>query len=289
MPTLDDFMPWDKSRIIRYSMLDVIHGHEQNALTWLEENYETLGDDLIALRRTIKQYIAGQDLDVGESGTLLRFWRWILWSQGDTRRIIRRGTLQSREICDDPSILKLNLVQLLELDKSTSQWASASVLWSKERFPGRLIPPHLHLTYIVLQEWQEARDAGYRWEARKDETITAQATAYIEWRETGEMHFKPEKGEDFCFAAIFGLITPEEGRIQWPALRGHESNRVVAMKEAQAAVAWSRWDGISHSRDHRVVQALAMRHGDSIKFTHPECVNKSWPQFWEFIAFCTHM
>lgn len=289
MPTLDDFMPWDKSRIIRYSMLDVIHGQEQQALDWLEENFETLGDDLVALRRTIKQYIGGQVLDVGESGTLLRFWRWILWSQGDKRPIILRGTLQERDICNDPAILKLSLHQLLELDKGTSQWASAAVLWSKQTFPGRLMPPHLYLTYMVLEEWQAARADGKPWDARKDAIIMHQAMAYIEWIKTGVMNFVPDNGEDFCFATSFDLLTPEEGRIRWPALRGHESNRVIAMKEAQAAIAWSRWDGYNHSRDHRVVQALAMRYGSAIQFTHPECVSKSWPQFWEFIAFCKHM
>ena len=39
------------------------------------------------------------------------------------------------------------------------------------------------------------------------------------------------------------------------------------------------------SRDHRVVQAVAMRakiKGQNIKLKYPTVVNKSWPQFWKF-------
>lgn len=40
------------------------------------------------------------------------------------------------------------------------------------------------------------------------------------------------------------------------------------------------------SKDHRVVQAIAMLaklKGNSIKFKHPEVVSKSWPQFWNLL------
>jgi 5-enolpyruvylshikimate-3-phosphate synthase len=45
---------------------------------------------------------------------------------------------------------------------------------------------------------------------------------------------------------------------------------------------------IINSEDHRVVQAIAMRYffnelwrGD---FVNPDCVNKTWPRFWDFLA-----
>jgi 5-enolpyruvylshikimate-3-phosphate synthase len=40
------------------------------------------------------------------------------------------------------------------------------------------------------------------------------------------------------------------------------------------------------SRDHRVIQAIAMRNGVKNKKTtvrYPDAVNKSWPQFWRFL------
>jgi 5-enolpyruvylshikimate-3-phosphate synthase len=42
------------------------------------------------------------------------------------------------------------------------------------------------------------------------------------------------------------------------------------------------------SKDHRVVQSIAMfafYNGEVPEFSHPECVSKSWPQFWKFMDF----
>jgi len=40
------------------------------------------------------------------------------------------------------------------------------------------------------------------------------------------------------------------------------------------------------SKDHRVIQAIAMWakvNQKEIKILYPEVVNKSWPQFWDFL------
>jgi 5-enolpyruvylshikimate-3-phosphate synthase len=43
-----------------------------------------------------------------------------------------------------------------------------------------------------------------------------------------------------------------------------------------------------NSRDHRVVQAIAMLSlvkNKEANFSFPDCVNKSWPQFWDFLEY----
>ena len=78
-------------------------------------------------------------------------------------------------------------------------------------------------------------------------------------------------------------MTKEEGKKRWPNLQGHESNRIEAMEK--------ELKNIEHkkpvtSRDHRVVEALAMKaavEGKAIQFEHSEVVAKSWPQFWDFL------
>jgi len=45
------------------------------------------------------------------------------------------------------------------------------------------------------------------------------------------------------------------------------------------------------SKDHRIVQALAMLalfDKKEIEFAFPESVNKSWPQFWKFLDYCSN-
>ena len=98
-----------------------------------------------------------------------------------------------------------------------------------------------------------------------------------------EVRFIPEQPDDYCFARAFNLVTPEEGEHRWPMLRGHESDRIAEMEKALGEL--ERSEPIS-SRDHRVVQAVAMlgaTRGKSVSTTHPDCVAKTWPQFWKFL------
>lgn len=268
-----DTIPWDKSYMIRMSFLDVINNNKAHALTWLDKNSAALSDDLLALRRTLRQYQAGEDLDVGESGTLLRFWRYFLWKQKDNRKIITRGTLVNRSIYNRPNVLKMSVDEMLQLDNGTSQWASIALLCGDIKLPARPLPHHLAMSAEALKTWTP------NWKSRKDQTILHQAEAYVQFKKTGILNFKPEQAEDFCFSVAGKIITIKEGKKRWSSLKGHESNRPRAMR-----LALLPGRRTIQSRDHRVVQALAMFHGEQLKFAHPECVNKTWPDFWKFMV-----
>lgn len=273
--TVDDIarlVPYDKSWMIRMGVLDMLHGYDDiNRLLDAEQH---LGTDLQALNRATKQWREGDEIDVGESGTLYRFLQFAAWKVGREVRFIKRGTLVDRPITSDPTIVSLSIDELLQLDNGTSQWASIAALTGNTE-PRLASPPYkLQKTYEAIDHWQAARHRGERWEVRRDETSARQAGAYIEWRQTGTIDFTPEQAEDYCFARAFDLITATEGEARWPSLRQHESDRIAEMEEALTQ------DAVT-SVDHRVVQAVAMRKGDDVSFLHPECVAKSWPQFWD--------
>jgi len=162
---------------------------------------------------------------------------------------------------------------LLTLDNGTSQWASASIIMGN---PERLksSPFKLQVSYDAIEHWNASRAEGRSWDLRFDETILNQAMAYLRWLSGKDLDFIPEQAEDYCFARAFGIIDAKEGLERWPSLAGHESNRPIEMEEAlqQEKVT---------SKDHRVVQAVAMLKRD-VEFKYPESVNKSWPQFWRF-------
>jgi len=217
-------------------------------------------------------------LDVGESGTLYRVVRFALWKNGNERELIRRGTLKNRSICNDSSIVKWPVLKLLKLDNGTSQWASASVLNGRlERIDS---PPYkLELTYSAVDHWRQQRKRGMCWSAMYDRTIERQAEAYSVLCETGRLIFKPLHSEDYCFARAYDLITPEEGMKKWSSLVGHETNRIEEMEQA---IEEAKTGKIS-SKDHRVIQALVMKHRNKVEVVHKDAVSKSWPQFWQFI------
>lgn len=173
-------------------------------------------------------------------------------------------------MCNDPNIVNYSLEELLKLDNGTSQWASAAILLgNKERIED---PPFkLQLTYDAVEHWENKRLNDECWEPKYDETILRQAKAYL-----GLERFIAQQAEDYCFARAFGLISPEEGEKRWPSLKSHESNRIEEMEKALQQT------GIT-SKDHRVVQAITMLKGDKVKIKYPNSVNKSWPQFWEFL------
>lgn len=284
---LTKLMPLDKSWMIRMGLLDLQAGNEAQTIAILEAADDPSGD-LQALVRCLQTWPDQGELDVGESGTLYRFLRYLAWQQGSMHSFIRRGTLAERKINDNPEIVGWSQSKLLTLDGGTSQWASAAALCGDGE---RLADPpfKLALSYQAIVHHKMANNTGNAWQVRTDATITRQAAvfeqAYREVINTPATHFDfiPQQAEDFCFAVAFGYMTIAEGAARWPAMRAHESNRPREMKAALAAYEKKR---PLTSLDHRVVQAMVMKasfDGESIEVKHPEAVRKSWPKFWEFI------
>ncbi len=273
------YIPLDKSWIIRMGVLDLVNGYD-DIIGFLKKHYDELNDDLHALYCASTQWISKKPIDVGESGTLYRFLKFASWKMGEKRKFILRGTLKDRNICDDPAIISWPLEQLLTLDNNTSQWASASVIMGNpERMP--TVPYKLQVTYDAVDHWKSARSKGEAWEARHDETIRSQASAYLQWLKEGRIDFHPKQAEDYCFARAFNCIAAEEGKKRWPSLKGHESDRIAEMERALKQIDLS-------SKDHRVVQAVAMRKKGEVMIQYPDCVKKSWPQFWRFLKDSLH-
>jgi len=274
------YIPLDKSWIIRMGVLDLLNGYE-DTIQFIKQQ-EQLSDDLKTLYRASIAWKSDGPIDVGESGTLFRFLRFASWKLGVDKEFILHGSLEKREICDDPKIVNYSLDELLKLDNGTSQWASASVLLgSKERI---LNPPYkLKLSYEAISHWNKQRKNGQRWEPRYDETILRQAIAFLELLKKGETSFIPQQPEDYCFARAFEFITKKNGEFRWLSLRGHESNRITEMER----VLYDSGLGKEiDSTDHRVVQAIVMLQkvkGKDIKVKYPETARKSWPQFWKFL------
>lgn len=281
MTTVDTkYIPLDKSWIIRMGILDMVNGYDD--IQKFLEIQENLGDDLFALKRAAIDWKSDKPLDVGESGTLYRLLKFASWKLGLNKKFTTQGTLSSRKIADDPSMITLSQKELLTLDNNTSQWASASVLLGDAE---RLVSPpfKLKLTYEAVDQWKAQRKQGLSWLPRYDETILGQAEAYLKLLHGEKVLFMPQQAEDFCFAYVFGYITAEEGEKIWPALRGHESDRIV---EVQETLKCAKEGKEITSKDHRVVQAIAMWgkiNNKKLKLAHPSAVNKSWTQFWDFL------
>lgn len=276
------FVPLDKSWVIRMGVLDLMWGQHAKMIDLLSAQ-RSLGDDLIALRRCLKAWDRKAPMYVGESGTLYRFLRFVCWRLNIEQQFVLDGTLKDRPICSDPNIIHWDQRKLLTLDDGTSQWASAAVLCGD---PLRLkdAPYKLKLTYEAYDEWNRRRDdASPDWRLRPDQTILNQIYAFeLAWMGC-DPEFVPKQAEDFCFSYALGLMSAEEGERRWPQLRGHESNRLTEMPRATLQAQM----GVPvESRDHRVVQAIALwgvANKKKVTFLHPQVASKSWPQFWEFI------
>lgn len=279
------FIPLDKSWIIRMGVLDILNGYK-DTIKFLKRT-DNLNGDLISLLRASEEWDASEIIHVGESGTLYRFLRFASWKLNLDKEFVLEGTLQSRDICEDPAIINWQLSDLLKLDKNTSQWASAAILLGNTQRVEN--PPHkLQLTYEAVEHWKSRRLKGEVWLPRCDVTILIQATSFVHFIRTGDMQFKAMQPEDYCFARAFELIDEADGKRQWPSLAGHESNRFVDMKQNLRCFEEGT---VIESKDHRVVQAIAMlakARRKEVKFAYPDSVNKSWPQFWEFISHYTY-
>jgi len=300
---IEGHIPFDKSWIIRMGVLDLTKGYD-TILRFLEKHDKDLSSDLKSLYDTCLAWRGGRTVDVGESGTLYRFLQFANWKLDLKKEFTFHGTLEARakEICNRPEIIYLPLEKLLELDNHTSQWASAAVLMgSKEKLEDIKNPPYkLKLTYEALEHWKEKRSRGLEWDYRYDETILRQAETFLKIlgnKETSKPDFEPRHSEDYCFARAFNYITRKQGEELWPSLKSHESNRLEEMEREiekfESAKGGAGLAGVEckineiSSQDHRVVQAIAMLqfyYFFSTKAAYRDCVSKSWPQFWKFLA-----
>jgi len=282
-----EHIPLDKSWIIRMGILDLINS-KKDILRFLESQ-QNLGGDLKALQRIIVSWNdSSQPLDVGESGTIYRFVRFYTWKHKINREIKISDTLAKRvkrgAICNNPEIVNWQIEELLKLDNQTSQWATMAYLLGDRR-KVKNPPFKLQVTYDAVEHWEQQRKKVKSWEARVDPTILNQALAFIDYLRTGKIKFSPEQAEDYCFARAFDVMTQEQGMKLYPSLEGHETPR---FDEMEKSLIEAKSGKIISSEDHRVVQAIAMRYflnrlGRS-NFAKPDCVNKTWPKFWDFLA-----
>ena len=274
------YIPLDKSWMIRMGTLDAIYGYEDTTLFLKRQSL--LSDDLQALYCACRLWRTNEPIDVGESATLFRFLRFAAWKFGLDKKFILRGTLKKRRITDNPEIIHWPLADLLKLDNNTSQWASAAVLFGNKEIIDN--PPYkLKLTYKAVNHWREQRAKSQSWLPRYDQTILRQAETFLKILYGESVEFKPEQAEDYCFVRAFGFISATEGESRWPSLRGHESDRIRGMEKALNDFAANK-EIISN--DHRIIQAIVMKakiENKNVLIKYPSAINKSWPQFWDFL------
>ncbi|MBU2640118.1 MAG: hypothetical protein KKG75_05450 [Nanoarchaeota archaeon] len=102
--TGNDYIPLDKSWMIRMGVLDLVHGYN-DSIRYLEPKLEELGGDLRSLYYASLQWKNGDLVDVGEAGTLYRFLKFASWKLKQGKDFIIHRTLKDRDICDDPAIV----------------------------------------------------------------------------------------------------------------------------------------------------------------------------------------
>jgi len=266
MHTLEEqgYIPLDKSWIMRMGVLDIIN-ESDDIITFLESQ-GNLGDDLEALLRCVKAWKNNQPLDVGESGTLYRFLRYASLKLNKPTRFIKSGTLEKRseQFYDDPNMINDSLEELIRKSKGSSQLASAALLCraacviEKPEYPITMTKPeyHIAMTLEAREHWERMRDKDQSWHPRNDQTLLRQAETYLFLLHKGNLNFLPKQQEDYCMARAFGIIEKEQGASEWKSLFTHESNRI---KEMETTMHQYRNYGIITSKDHRVVQAIAMK------------------------------
>ncbi|MDO8559324.1 MAG: hypothetical protein Q7R84_03245 [bacterium] len=281
-------IPWGKSWLIRMGILDLLYNKNQ-IFSFTKSQKAEFPHDARSLIRALAVYKEGKvDVDVGESGTLFRFLRFIFWATQNGRKLIKRGSLLKRKIADDPGIVYLSPEELGNLDGGTSQWQSASYLFYSRFGLERKIknpPEMLQLTYEAVEHYRNQMAMGRPWELRRDETILKQAVAIVEMLRQEKTSFKPKHSEDFCLARALGLITTEDGKKFFPSEAEHETNRFLEMERVIADVESGRE---IKSIDHRPIYSgavMQMMQGRKIRVKYPGKVGKSWPQFWRFVDF----
>lgn len=281
---LDDFIkfiPQDKSWLTRVGVLDIINGYS-DIEEYIKQQKNT-NDDILAILNASEDWRNNRKIRVAESATLYRLLKFVSWKNNLNKVFIKEGSLNQRKITNDPKIVNLNQKELLKLDNETTQWATAKVICGdKERLSNP--PAKLKETYEAVEHWYMKRKKGLCWEPKYDVTIKRQAETFLKLLKQENVDYIPLCSDDYCFARAFDFINKENGAKFWPSLIGHETNRI---EEMEYSIKEAEETNCVSSKDHRVVQALSMWgvvNKKKLTFQNPNAVNKSWPQFWDFLA-----
>jgi len=300
---IEVFTPLDKSWLITLGILDLINDRQQNIINFLDsQDPSTLGTDLRALKGIAEAWPNRftQALDPGESGRLYRTVKWYYWQNNLDLELPTSETLTARRarITNNPAIIHWSPEQLLALDNNTTQWATTQYIFSP-RDQRRKVAPRFHhgkklvrsadfklrVGYGATEHFDSKKEKGEKWQARIDQTIFNQYVAFIECLRTGTMCYAGEQAEDYCFERAFDLVDEKEGRLIYPSVGGHETDR---FKEMERVITIADKTGVIDSKDHRVVQAMVMRataKGLSYTLANPGALNKTQPKFLEFVDY----
>jgi hypothetical protein len=283
-------------------ILDLTRGYGHNLKDFLNSlPKEKISGDLKALSRVADNWDKrfDQPLDIGESGTIYRFIKMYNWINKIPHDPIVSGTLIERsknEMTNNPEIASWTMDELRKLDHNTTQWATMKYLLSSPEEREKSTPViykgnrltrdgdfKLRVTYDSVDHWESQRSQGKNWETRKDPTFIGQLSAFAKALETGEVEYTGEQAEDYCFERAFNLIDESEGRLVYPTVEGHETDR---FKEMERVISLVDKGKPIDSKDHRVVQSIVMREiffrGD-YKVIYQDAPNKTWPGFWNAI------
>jgi len=284
MKKFNKFIPLDKSWLTRVGVLDIVNGYID--IEKFINNQKDTNDDIVAIRNASIAWRNNEKINVGESATLYRLLQFASWKLKLNKTFIKEGSLKDRKITDNPNIVNFNQTKLLNLDNGTTQWATATVICGdKERLDNP--PQKLKETYDAVLHWETQRKKGLCWEPKYDETIERQIKTFLDLLNAKEVNYIPLCSDDYCFARVFNFINKKNGENFWPSLIGHETNRIEEMERAikEAEETANETNSIT-SKDHRVIQALAMWgvvNKRKLFFESPNSINKSWPKFWKFL------
>jgi len=256
------FTPPDKSKANRRLFLDAMNRKDDTikVVGRMIAKREQLGKDIVAGYLSAGNWNSGEPMNVLESGSVYRYYRFAAWKLGQDRKFVKTGTLVDRKICDDPNIVNYSLKELGKVDKRTSQWQSAAAMMGNIEYLEN--PPYkFQVTKQVIKDWtlhqnaQEKFGRKIRWDLEKDDTILELEKSFLNMIRTGNFVMEPRDSERFCYLNILGDMTPEEGKKRWSSLEGHEENRIIESEKAKRQViAGER----PTSMDHRIQQACGL-------------------------------
>lgn len=285
-PQYEQYVGLDKTFARVCLSLDSQHGYTDSQEILAPFQGE-LPKDTTDYIRALDDYAQNRPIRVGEGGANLRSFLYRMHKDGLLKEFVKEGSLVARPIYEGADIVVMTNAELASLDKKSTQYLSARLVWDQfAELTESDIKRDFKLQVVLdaIEHWYTRRELGLPWEPRRDISLARQAASYIQSLQTGQTdpNYYPEQAEDYCFARAYGLMSPAEALARWPKLQGHESNRIESMERA---IKQAERGEIIDVNDHRVVQAIAMRFGlGQNRFKHPECVTKSWPRFWEFVA-----
>lgn len=279
-------IPYDKYWILQMGILDMIN--DKDSIFIFLENNQNITEELKNFKITYLDWTFNKNIVyVGYSNYIYYVLIYIIYKKNLNIELFTDDNIKKINDNEIKKILDFsqnNLIDLGEKDIYYIYFASALILLGDEE---RLDSPPLFIkkTYKIVDEWNKSYNMDENWDLKYDPIIEHQFNYLKKYNSNNHISFIPKYSEDFFYYSILrdNLKIKKNSYNCFNKIK----QNLLLLKEIKDTLYQYKTDKTILSKNDRIIQAIVIKsilEKKNIKVKYPNCVQKSWNNFWNYFS-----